>query len=110
MSDEPSNTELARRLDDQYRLLQALIGRNEYTADQRANDHRFAEVAADLADVRHQHAEDTRVLHERISTGAQSHVNHQRHWQQLIFTGLIPALVAVVAILAELWVNQGGSH
>lgn len=114
MSDEPTNSELARRLDAIQLLLQSLpqslVGRAEYAADQRALEHRFAELAADVEDVRRQGAENNRVVHQRISDSEKTSAGHRQHWQQLIYMGLIPALVVAAGTLVTIWLGQGGSH
>jgi hypothetical protein len=103
VSDEPSNAELGRRLDDIWRLLQPLIGRAEYTADQRAAERRLADITADIDDVRRQHTEDIRAVNERQTAAERATRQGRTHWQTLIFTGLIPAAVAAIAI----WVSRG---
>jgi hypothetical protein len=110
--DEPTNSELARRLDAIQGLLQTLpqtmVGRAEYASDQRGVEHRFAELAADIEDVRHQHTEDTRALHERISNTTQNSVANRQHWQHLIYTGLMPTIVAIAGVIGALWLGSHG--
>lgn len=110
MAEEPTNGELARRLDDLKTLVVGLVGRHEYDADKRAIEARFDEMGARLEDVRHQHHEDIRVVHERISAGNTSGVQNRQHWQSLLWQGLLPALVAAVGIWVAYLAGHGGSH
>jgi hypothetical protein len=108
VADEPSNAELAWRLQNIQQMLAGLIGRPEYDADQRAADRRFTELAADIEDVRRQHAEDVRVLHERITEQARNGVEHRMHWRSVILTGVLPALVTGTGILVTWLISRGG--
>lgn len=109
MSHEPSNGELARRLDTIQGLVQGLIGRQEYLADQRATDRRIGVIEADVQRLDKELAETTRGLHDRIDEQAKSGVEHRRHWQELLFIGLLPSVVTALGILLTIWMN-GGKH
>lgn len=99
VGEDPSNAELGRRINDLAALLREVIGRAEYTAEMRGIEHRFAELSHDIDDTRSQHAADMRALGERITEESRSGKAGRQHWQQI----LIPALIAIVGILAELW-------
>jgi hypothetical protein len=107
VSDEPTNGELGRRLDQIYGSLQALIGRAEYDAGQRALDLRLAGVNRDLEDLRRQHAEDVEKLNTRITEEAKT-TAARGQWKTTILVGLIPSLVALLAILVTIWLRGGG--
>ena len=112
MADDPSNAELGRRLDTIQGLLQGLVGRFEYDADKRALDYRFSELKADLIAAERQVAELRKLVEQRttelqaaldkhVEESAKSSDNGRRHWQTLIYTGVIPSVVAVIAILVS---------
>lgn len=88
MADEVSTGELARRLDEIQRLLQGLVSRAEYTADQRHAEHRFTEMEADIRDLQ-------RRLDEREKTSG-------ANVRQAIYAGLIPTCLFLVTILLQL--------
>lgn len=102
--DEPSNGELARRLDKIELLLQGLVSRLEYTTDQRHLEHRFGEVERDIADLRRVHEEDIKDVKKRIENDGQSRGSNVR---QAIFSGLIPGVLFLVSILLTLSQSRG---
>lgn len=99
MADEPSNAELARRLADITLLLQQVVGRPEYTADQRHTEHRFTEIERDIEDVRRIHGEDIKDVTKRIEEHAKTSGSNLR---QALFNGLLPAIFLVVGLLVTI--------
>lgn len=120
MSYEPTNGELDRRLDTIQGLVQGLIGRQEYLADQRATDRRMADVEADVKGLDSKFAEALREVHARVdrtdrelsaridAQAAQAGMQ-RRHWQELIFIGVLPAVAVVLVYLLGVW-TKGSGH
>lgn len=106
VADDPSNWELARRLDQIDRSLRALVGRDGYTEYQRAIERQFAELARDIEDVRRQHTEDVTALHKRIGDEAKT-ATDRHQWKTMLWVGVFPAVVAVAAILVQVWLTKG---
>ena len=96
MADEPSNAELARRLNEIAVLLQQVVGRPEYNADQRHAEHRFTEIERDIEDVRRTHAEDIKEVLRRFDEQAKAGGTNLR---QALYNGLLPAIFLVVSLL-----------
>jgi hypothetical protein len=88
VADEVSTGELARRLDSITLLLQKLVSREEYTADQRLAEHRFTEIEADI-----------RALSGRLDRREESTGTNIR---QAIYAGLLPSILFLVGILLQL--------
>ena len=116
MADEPTNGELARRLDDIFRNIQGLIGSAQYIADQRRIDDRLDQVRRDLSESaatsrrpgrcpatsRRRHAST------RASPTKQSaRPSHASRWKQILYTGLVPAFVVFLSILVQIWLHGG---
>jgi hypothetical protein len=115
VADEPTNGELARQLADIKLMLAAVVGHPEYAADKRYLDSRFADLASDLAEERHQRAaaieqerrdRDTAVkaVSERIDAGRDTRM----HWRSLVLTGVLPALVALLGVIVTIALSHGG--
>ena len=104
MVSEPSNAELGRRLDQIYGSLQALIGRPEYEAGLRGVEHRLDDLDRSDEDLRRRIDAEVKALHERISAEAKASAERNQ-WRTNILVGLIPALVAVAAILVTIWLH-----
>ena len=94
---EPSNSELARRLDDIQRMVAGLVVYPEYRESQRGIDRRFAELAQDIEELRRQQAEHVKAT-----------ADHRMQWRSLILTGVLPALVAAIGILVTVLLYHGG--
>lgn len=97
MPDEPSNGELGRRLDEIRILVQGLVSRPEYAADQRALEHRLTGLERDIEDVRTQHAKDIdAVTASRLS------------WRGIFYTGIVPAVLVLIGVLVQIWLATRG--
>lgn len=94
MADEPSNAELAWRLEAIQRVLGELVSRAEYAARLETAEHRFAELAADVAEVRRAQEEHAR-----------EHREARHGLRTIVYTGVIPSLVAAASILVSLWLG-----
>jgi hypothetical protein len=103
--DEPGNRELARRLDDITLLLQQVVGRPEYTADQRLAEHRFTEIERDIEDVRRTHAEDIKAIRELFKEAT---ANRTTDWKQAIYNGLLPAVFLAITLLVTILLTFKG--
>lgn len=99
MADEPGNAELARRLDAITALLQQVVGRPEYTADQRHTEHRFTEIERDIEDVRKTHTDDINAIRGMLSEAAKS---RSTDWKQAIYSGLLPAVFLAASLLVTI--------
>lgn len=99
MADEPSNAELGRRLNEIAVLLQQVVGRPEYTADQRLAEHRFAEIGRDFEDVRRTHAEDIRAIRDLLNEAAKK---RSTDWRQAVYSGLLPAVFLSITLLVTI--------
>jgi hypothetical protein len=120
--DEPTNGELARRLADIQQMLGNVVGRPEYSSDQRAVAYRLADLERELAGERTERATavaqeraertaDVKAVHDRITAEAREGAEHRQHWRALLMTGALPAAVALIGILVTLWIaHHGGSH
>lgn len=96
MSDDPSNWELARRLDQIYGSVQALIGRAEYAEYQKHIDRQISAMQKDIEAIRTEHADYVKTT------------TSHRQWKTMVYTGLVPALVSLAAILVTLAMHNGG--
>lgn len=109
MSDSDiTNGELARGIAELKGMVGGLIGRAEYTADQRSAERRFAELLAGIEDARRQHAEDIRELHQRITDQARSGSEHRMRWHDRVMIGVLPAIAALLVGLITLLAAHGG--
>jgi len=106
--DDPTLGEIGRRLAEMASDVRDLPGRAEYTSDRRGLDYRFSELGRDLEDIRKRHAADFQEINRRISAELKEAIAKRQSWRQIIYTGLIPALVALLAILAQIWLRSGG--
>jgi hypothetical protein len=115
VADEPTNGELARQLADIKQMLAAVVGHPEYAADKRALDYRFSDLASDLAEERHQRAaaieqerrdRDTAIkaINDRIDAGRDTRM----HWRTLLWTGVLPAAVALIGVIVTIALSHGG--
>lgn len=109
MADEqPTNGELAWRMEQIRLSVIELVGRREYDVAQRELDRRFAEVERQLAEQRRDTDEQIRAVHQRIGDEAERAAEHRASWRTIIYTGLIPAAVVLMSIIAQIWLAKGG--
>jgi Flp pilus assembly protein TadB len=106
--EQPTNAELAWRLEQIRLSVTELIGRREYDVAQRELDRRFAEVERQLAEQRRDTDEEIRQVHQRITDEAKRAADHRASWRTIIYTGLIPAAVVFLSIIAQIWLAKGG--
>ncbi|MGH3120145.1 MAG: hypothetical protein ACRDND_03795 [Streptosporangiaceae bacterium] len=96
MADEPSNGELGRRLDEIRIIVQGLVGRAEYAADQRALEHRLTGIERDIEEGRGRHSKDMQqVAANRLS------------WRAIFYTGILPAVLVLLGVLVQIWLAKG---
>lgn len=121
MPDDPSNWELARRLDDIHRMLAGVVGHPEYAADKRAVDFRLAELERDLAEERRERAAAieteraardaaVRAVGKRLDDQAKADGESRGRWHDRLWTGALPAVVALLGVLVTLWISHHGGH
>lgn len=110
--DEPTNWELARRLEDIQKMLAVVVGLPEYAADRRALDYRLDDLQRDLETERRERANDVKAVNDRLDKQAEAGTEHRMHWRALLWTGALPAVVALLGVLVTLWIahNGGGGH
>jgi hypothetical protein len=108
LSDEPTNGELAWRLERISDMLAGVVGRPEYTADKRGIDHRLNDFDLRLSEERRERERAVKELGDRITAQAQAGIEHRMHWRTLLWTGLLPAVVAAIGVVAAIWINHGG--
>lgn len=96
---EPNNAELGRRLNEIVILLQQVVGRPEYTADQRLAEHRFTEIERDIEDVRRTHTEDIKAIGALLDKAAE---RRGTDWKQAVYNGLLPAVFLAVTLLVTI--------
>jgi len=105
--DEPSLGELSRRIDHMIAAQAQLVQRTEYTADRRYDDRRFAEIEADLAELRRTLSDELKALKTSIDAATEKRGTNVR---QAVYAGLLPALFMMVSIVVQIWIAaRGGS-
>lgn len=121
MPDEPTNGELARQLADIKQLLTGVVGSREYAADARALDRRLGDIERDIAEERRdrvaalalekqERADAVKAVNDRVTASDAAGANSRQHWRTLLWTGALPATVALLGVLAALWIaHHGGS-
>jgi hypothetical protein len=107
VADEATNAEIARRLDDIYRIL---VGRPEYVSDQRLVERRFVEFERDLADLRSdirdgktRHDADVETLRRQVTEDRKA---RSTSWRDFVYAGMVPVLVGLVVALITLWTTK----
>jgi hypothetical protein len=106
--DTVTTGELSRSIAELKLMVGGLINRNEYAADQRAAGYRFAELAADIQELRQQHNDDIKAINDRITKDRQQADESRVNWRGHLLTGVIPALVAFAGVLVTIYVKQHG--
>jgi hypothetical protein len=121
VSEEPTNGELARQLADIKQMLTGVVTAREYAADSRALDRRMDEIERDLAEERrdrvasmgqerHERSEAVKAANDRITAAEAAGITARQHWRTLLWTGALPAAVALIGILVTLYItHHGGS-
>lgn len=107
MGDEPTNGELARRLEDLSRIQDGFIGRREYQADERRVDDRFRDLRQAVEEERRDRQTAIEGVHQRITDETQAAANTKLSWRTILYTGVIPALVVLLSILVQIWLHGG---
>jgi hypothetical protein len=103
--DEPSNGELAWRLDQITVLVRDLVSRSEYTTDQRHIERRFTELDRDITEERQAREIAVKETKDQLASATtQSGTN----WRQAIYSGLIPGILFLVGMLITISQTRGG--
>lgn len=116
MADEPSLGELSRRIDGVTGMLAQLVTRAEFSAEQRLVERRFVEVEGDLAELRRSLLSEVTGLRAALETAvakleaADKEREDKRHSnaRQLVYAGLVPALMVVLATVLQIWLTTKG--
>ncbi|TMS00198.1 hypothetical protein [Nonomuraea basaltis] len=88
-------------------MLGQLVQRAEYTADRRYDDRRFAEIEADLAELRRTWTDELKALKASIDAATEKRGTNVR---QAVYAGLIPAVLVLIGIIVQVWLaSKGGS-
>ncbi|MGR6922543.1 hypothetical protein ACU635_50530 [[Actinomadura] parvosata] len=106
MVDEPSIGELSRRIDHVIATQAQLVQRTEYQADRRYDERRFAEMEADLAELRRQLNEDLRALKTSIDAATEK---RQSNVRQAVYAGILPAVLVLLGIVVQIWIALRGA-
>lgn len=107
MDGEPSNSELQWRLEAIQRSIAELVSRAEYAARLEAAEHRFADIAADVTRLDRRHDDDMTRVYAVIDGHKKDHAESGLSWRSILGTAVPAAAVALLAILAQLWVGSG---
>ena len=119
--DQPTNFELARRLEEIRQMLGGVVGHPEYAADKRALDYRLSSLSGELGDERRdrvaaidqerrERADAVKAVNDRIDEQARAGLENRRHWRELLWQGALPALATIAVGLLALWAAHGGGH
>jgi hypothetical protein len=121
VADEPTNGELARRLEEIRQMLGGVVGHPEYAADKRALDYRLSSLSGELGDERRdrvaaidqerrERSDAVKAVNDRITDQAKAGLEHRRHWRELMWQGALPALATIIVGLLALWAAHSGGH
>lgn len=110
MADDVTTGELARRLADIQQMLATLVGRDMYLSDKQGTEWRLAELARDLDSERRERAEAVKALSDRLDAQATAAGENRMHWRTLLWTGALPAMVALLGVIITLWISHHGGH
>lgn len=108
MADEfPSNADLAWRIDRLQGTLNGVVGHPEYAADKRGTDQRLTALENGLAEAKRNGFEEIRRVDQRQERHEQSHQESGSHRLTLLWTGIIPVLIAAIGVIVTLYLNGG---
>lgn len=106
VSDDPTNWELQRRLNQIWDLLNARVGRDEYAEYQRGVDRRYEEAGHDIEDLRHKH--DTDMAELRLWVNQEiNKIRERTQWRVTTMISSLAILASVVGILVTVWIRKG---
>lgn len=116
MVDEPSIGELSRRIDHVIATQAQLVQRAEYVADRRYDDLRFAEVGADVTQLRQALLDEVRGLRNALDAAvtrleaADEKREEKRggNVKQMIYSGILPTLFILLTLAVQLWLAPRG--
>lgn len=116
VADEPSLGELSRRIDGLTGMLAQLVTRAEFNAEQRLVERRFVEVEGDLAELRRSLLSEVTGLRTAMENAvarleaADKEREDKRgsNLRQLVYAGLVPALMVVLATVLQIWWTTKG--
>jgi transposase len=106
VTDAPSPGELSRRIDQVTMSLTQLVQRTEYTADRRFDERRFADLEADLTEMRRQHIDEIKALRASIDAATEKRGNNLR---QAVYAGILPAVLVLMGIVVQIWLARQGA-
>lgn len=104
MADEPSNAELAWRLEA---IQRELVSRSEYAARLEGAEHRFTDLAADVDRLDRKHDDDITRVHQRLDGHEQAHAASHLSWRQIVWPMLGAGVASAAAIVVQL-ISSGG--
>lgn len=102
----PSASDLAWRIDALRRDLGNLVGRPEYVADKAGTDRRISDLEHDLEDLKRSGFARVREVEKHIEDHEKSHTAAGLHWRTLLWTGLLPAVAAILAVFITYWLSH----
>jgi len=106
VTDAPSPGELSRRIDNVSSALAQLVQRAEYTADRRYDERRFAEIEADVTELRRMLTDEIRALKGSIDAAAEKRGTNAR---QAVYAGILPAVLVLAGIVVQIWLARQGA-
>jgi hypothetical protein len=112
VADEPSNAELAWRLERIQDMLGGVVGRPEYISDKAGFDYRLQKNERTIAEARRELGQAIKDVKDQITKHENKHEEradeNRINWRSLLLTGVLPAVVALLGVLATLYVKQHG--
>ena len=105
-SDDPTNWELQRRLNQIWDLLSARVGRDEYAEYQRGVDRRYEEAGHDIDDLSRKHETDMAEMRLWV-TQELGKIQERTQWRATTMISSLAILASVVAILVTIWLRKG---
>jgi hypothetical protein len=106
VSDDPTNWELQRRLNQIWELINARIGRDEYAEYQRGVDRRYEEAGHDIDDLRHTHETDMAEMRLWV-TQELAKIRERTQWRVTTMISCLTIFASVVGILVTIWLRKG---
>jgi hypothetical protein len=106
VADEPTNGELARRLDGIGQSLHDLVQRGEYAEYQRGIDHRYSEASHDIEELRLRQQKSEAEIRAWVAEEL-SKINARDQWRITLMVSILPTLAAILGILVTIWLRKG---
>jgi hypothetical protein len=106
VTDDPTNWELARRLDQIWSLINARVGRDEYAEYQRGVDRRYEEAQGNIEELRRKHEADMTEMRLWVTEELKKIIERSQ-WRVTTMISALSILAAVTGILITIWLKKG---